>query len=232
MSYEGILAFFGLTQFQIEMLLIGGVILTLVGYFIIIYWHFIVAGAVLFGVMVIFLHHPTPKVETVEVTKTEPVVVEEPPSNKDENFQKTSIIDPIWLFNSLMRMREINQTPAPVAQVEPTPSPVVEEPVKPKQIVETEQMREYIKQCTELTKDSGLCRDNWISMDEAGVEIILQPVERKSRKQIKQAKVKVDNSFSKPSDVKLLDVDNKEYKERRALVLSKPNAVILQETYR
>jgi hypothetical protein len=230
MSYEGILALFGLSQLQIEMLLVGGVIVTVVGYFALVYWHFVLAGFFLCGIVIIFQHHPTPKVEEVAI-KT-PTSTEEITNTKDENFQKALMIDPIWLFANLMRLKESNQTPP----VETVATPVVED-AKPKQIVETEQMREYIKHCTELTRNPTLCRDNWIAVNEVGSEIILEPVERKMRKQIAQAKVekvtpKVDDIFSKPSEVKLLDVDNVEYKERRAEALKKPNAVVAQYTFR
>lgn len=40
-----------------------------------------------------------------------------------------------------------------------------------------------------------------------------------------------DVSFKKPKEVKLLQVDNKEYVQRRAEALKKPNAVVYQATY-
>jgi hypothetical protein len=215
------------------MLLVGGVILTLAGFLIVVYWHFIVAGLVLFSVLFVFQHHTVAKVESpVEVASKSPVI-DEPPSNKDESFQKTSIIDPIWLFTSLMRLRELNQLQQATQSEKPSVTPVVET----KQIVETPEMREYVKNCTELTNDAKLCRDNWIAVNEAGAEIILEPVERKSIKQVNQTKTKVDkntvnNPVLKSPEIKLLDVDNKEYKERRAAALSKPDAVVFQEVYR
>lgn len=40
-----------------------------------------------------------------------------------------------------------------------------------------------------------------------------------------------DVKFKKPNDVKLLQVDNKEYNRKRAEALKKPNAVVYQATY-
>jgi uncharacterized membrane protein len=41
-----------------------------------------------------------------------------------------------------------------------------------------------------------------------------------------------EHEFRPVGDVKLLDVDNQEYKAKRASAINKPNAVVLQATYR
>lgn len=41
-----------------------------------------------------------------------------------------------------------------------------------------------------------------------------------------------EDEFRPVSDVRLLDIDNQEYKSKRASAISKPNAVVMQATYR
>jgi hypothetical protein len=222
MSYADILTTFGVSQSQIELLMVGGVILTIVGFILFLYWQYILMGVVAFGVLTIVMHHPSNKVE--EIVEKEEVI--EPVVAHDPNMQKTAF-DPFLLF-SLLRFR------AEQAQaVTPAPAP---EPVAVKEVVETEEMRQYVKNCTELTNDSKLCRDNWVAANENGMEIILDPVERpnKPANTTKVVKVKATKQapVSQVKEVKLLDVDNEEYKARRATAMAKPNAIVFQETVR
>jgi hypothetical protein len=68
------------------------------------------------------------------------------------------------------------------------------------------------------------------------MEIILDPVERpnKPANTTKVVKVKATKQapVSQVKEVKLLDVDNEEYKARRATAMAKPNAIVFQETVR
>ena len=247
MSYEGVLSTFGLSHHQVQLMLVCGAILTVIGFILVMYWRFIVAGLVVFGVMTIFLHHPDNTTQPVEVVVNTPT---SPPSTPqtDENMQKTSFVDPFIIFNAFVKMKELMETKD---NVQPEPPKVAEVVIEPKQVVETEEMKEYISNCTELTRNADLCRETWITMKEAGTELILEPVERSVRRQIRLAKVdnstkvnkpvskvqevkplEVNKPISKVQEVKLLEVDNVEYKERRAAALSKPNAVVMQETYR
>jgi hypothetical protein len=104
-------------------------------------------------------------------------------------------------------------------------------------------MDEYVKACTELTSDKQFCKKNWIDARMSGTEIILVPVDRPrqvkkstEREVTKVAKSEVKvvkyTAHSKVKGVNLLDVSNEEYKTRRAATLAKPNAVVIQETYR
>jgi len=229
MSYAGVLSTFGLGQHQVEMLLLCGVIVTVIGFFLVMYWRFIVAGLLVFGVITIFANHTANPKPDAEVVVNTPVNTTE----TDENMHKTSFVDPFIVFNALIKMKELLETKDDM-QVE---SPKVSEvSFETKKVVETEEMKEYILHCTELTRNAELCRENWITMKEFGSELILVPVERSVRRQVNRAKfdniTKVDKPTSKVQEVKLLDVDNVEYKERRAAALSKPNAVVMQETYR
>jgi len=241
MSYEGVLSTFGLGQHQVEMLLVCGVIVTVIGFFLVMYWRFIVAGLVVFGVITIFANHPANPTPAVEVVVNTPVS----PPQTDENIHKTSFADPFVVFNALIKMKEMLEAKDDVQTETPKVAEVL---IEPKKVVETEEMKEYVLHCTELTRNAELCRENWITMKEFGSELILEPVERSVRRQVKRAKfdntakaditakvditTKVDKPTSKVQEVKLLDVDNVEYKERRAAALSKPNAVVMQETYR
>lgn len=104
-------------------------------------------------------------------------------------------------------------------------------------------MAEYVKSCTELTSNADFCKKNWIEARMSGTEIILVPVERITRSKtterqvVKKAKVEVTKTpkfvaESKVKGVNLLDVDNTEYKARRAATLAKPNAVVFHDTLR
>ena len=110
-------------------------------------------------------------------------------------------------------------------------------------VVQPVGMEEYVKTCTELTRDKQFCKKNWLDAAFAGQEIILVPVDRslqvkKTNKRevtkVAKAEVKVVKytAESKVRGVNLLDVSNEEYKARRAATMAKPNAVVIHETYR
>jgi hypothetical protein len=103
------------------------------------------------------------------------------------------------------------------------------------------EMNQYVKLCAELTNDANMCRENWVDAKSNGDSMVLVPFERTpqvrkvdERQVTKTAKVEVTKYVveSKVKGVNLLDVDNTEYKERRASTMSKPNAVILHDTIR
>ena len=222
MSYDNILTTLGLTQMMAESFLVYSLIAIGVGFILFTFWHYIALGVFVFGIFTV-LSHSTQNTTTV-VKNSQPIITEEYSVEKDPNMQKTSLVDPILLMLKLKEMAQLANVVEPQKEVK----------VDVVQVVETEEMREYVKNCTELTNNSALCRENWNAMAETGGEIILDPVERRVRKQITKAKVEKAStkSHSKVTEVKLLDVDNTEYKERRATALSKPNAVVFQETYR
>lgn len=222
MSYDNILTTLGLTQLMAESFLVYSLIAIGAGFILFTFWHYIALGVFVFGIFTVLSHSTQ---NTTVVKNSPPVITEQPSVEKDPNIQNTSFIDPILL---MMKIKELGQTTNVV-------EPQKEVKVDITQVVETEEMRDYVKNCTELTNNSTLCRENWIAMSELGGEIILDPVERRVRKQNTKAKVEkvsTPKTHSKVTEVKLLDVDNKEYKERRAIALSKPNAVVFQETYR
>ena len=83
----------------------------------------------------------------------------------------------------------------------------------------------YMEDCVVMANyNIRHCQDLWHNrqVDEEQLE--------KMEPEIKESKKEVD--FRPVSEVKLLQVDNKEYKERRAEALKKPNAVVAQYTFR
>ena len=70
----------------------------------------------------------------------------------------------------------------------------------------------YMKDCMEVAEYSMFeCKKLWNDRGEKHTDAV---------------------DFKPASDVKLLDTDNQEYKARRASVVSKPDAVVMQATYR
>lgn len=94
----------------------------------------------------------------------------------------------------------------------------------PKQEAKTEQKEEvfdeyqaYMKDCIEVADYSMFeCKKLWNG---------------RQGETVKEVSVTEDD-FRPASDTKLLDVDNQEYKVKRASAISKPNAVVMQATYR
>lgn len=94
----------------------------------------------------------------------------------------------------------------------------------PKQEAKTEQKEEvfdeyqaYMKDCIEVADYSMFeCKKLWNG---------------RQGETVKEVSVTEDD-FRPASDTKLLDVDNQEYKVKRASAISKPNAVVMQTTYR
>ena len=84
----------------------------------------------------------------------------------------------------------------------------------------------YIKDCVEIAEyPQKRCEQMWIGREGTSVEDA-EPVNVSE----KMTETHIDNTAV--SKVKLIDVDNEEYKARRALALKKPNAVVFHETYR
>lgn len=120
------------------------------------------------------------------------------------------------------------QKPTTVAEEKPVVSPVG--------------MDEYVATCTELTNNPSFCKTNWFEAKMSGSEIYLVAGDREvkttkvTQRQTVQREPKVSQVKTKPlsqvKGVNLLDVDNVEYKERRASALAKPNAVVFRETIR
>ena len=238
MTYDNVLSIFGLTQTQIEVFIVCGIGLIVVGFVAYMYLHFIIAGAVAFAILTVIAHHEPS--ENTTVAKNEP----KEEYLVDDNIQKASF-DPLLLLNLFrfkMDMDRFNQV-----QQEPVPVPV-QEVKETKEIVETEEMKAYVKHCTDLTNNPTMCRENWIAAADSDVELILDPVEKSTKVYVKPTKVAVERKVAEPraerkikrvetpvsavKEVKLLDVDNEEYKARRSAALAKPNAVVIQETYR
>ena len=230
MTYDNVLSIFGLTQTQVEVFIVCGIGLLIVGFVAYMYLHFIIAGAVAFALVSVVAHH-TPTTPTT-VVKAEPQeeIIEE------SSFHKTTF-DPFILLNLFRLKMDMDR----FTETQQEPTPVVPEVAQVKEVVETEEMKSYVKHCTELTNNSQMCRDNWIAAAENDVDLILDPVEKSTKTYIKPAKAvvkserkvkKQETPVSTVKEVKLLDVDNEEYKARRAEALAKPNAIVLHETYR
>ena len=147
MNYDKILSILGLSQTQTETMVAISMIMIAVGFIIVFFWKYIIAGALILSVLSVFMHG------TVASNESDPVVAV---SKKDSKHNNT-----------------------------------------------------YMDDCVALTGKSDVCEE---VVDERHVILNEAPVE------VKKA-------------VKLLDVDNQEYKERRADALKKPNAVIMQTTF-
>ena len=98
--------------------------------------------------------------------------------------------------------------------VAPTTTTVQDAKVEVKQKEEVfDEYQAYMKDCMEVAEYSMFeCKKLWTDRGE------------------KHTEVEVD--FKPAHDVQLIDTDNKEYKARRAAVVSKPDAVVMQATYR
>lgn len=162
MFYDQILNRLGLDQGLSEVLIVVGAILLIVGFLIVLFWQYLVAGAVVYLVLTVFSHHVDPK-------KIEEVVVE-----------KSVMTD----------------------------------------------KKTYMEECEDLTDKADVCEDLWKARD----GIVLKGAEEVV-KTLKKEIMTDKDAFMNVKEVKLLDVDNKEYKDRRADALKKPNAVIMQTTF-
>lgn len=158
MTYDQILTRMGLDQGLSEALIVLGVITIVIGFLIVLFWQYIVAGAVVFAVLTVFSHH-------IDPTKVEDVA------------EKSVLTD----------------------------------------------KKTYMEECEDLTDDADTCEDLWKERDgivlKGAIETVTSHVP--DTKAVKEA----------IKNVKLLDVDNVEYKERRAAALKKPNAVVIQTTF-
>lgn len=167
--------------------------------------------------------------------------------NNDSNIHQTAF-DPSWFVRNWFSYKATEAIDKKLNAPE-QPRQIVEEEIK-FPVKETPEMLEYVKHCTDLTNDPKLCQDNWNSVASTGNEIILSPVERTVQRKTEKAHIqKISTKVpkepkepkepkaqriakSKVNEVKLLDVDNEEYKARRAAALAKPNAIVIHETYR
>jgi hypothetical protein len=76
MTYESLLATFGLTQISLEAILTLAAIAVVVGYGIVLCWQYILAGIFVLSVLFVFAHHPqeaNAEPAKVENVKSEPV---------------------------------------------------------------------------------------------------------------------------------------------------------------
>ena len=88
---------------------------------------------------------------------------------------------------------------------------------------------EYVDRCTELTRDNEMCKENYkiSKTEDQTVELVaFEPRKKKSKKVMVEPVKVVEQPASKVVPVNLLDVDNEEYKARRASALAKPNAAL------
>lgn len=128
------------------------------------FWHFILPGAIIIGVALLFISAPENKPTEAKVEDT---VVKEAKVNTEE--------------------------------------------------------QQFMEDCLGVAEYPMLkCKQLWA---ERNVE------ETKIKHEVKEVSV-TEHEFRPVSDIKLLDVDNQEYKAKRASAISKPNAVVLQATYR
>lgn len=119
-------------------------------------------------------------------------------------------------------------------------------PVEKKEVVKEQPKKEevfderqaYLKDCVEVAEYSfEKCQKLWTQRDveetvkETTKETVKESVEISSEV-VKQIVVENHDSFKEPAEVKLINVDNAEYKRRRAEALSKPGAVVMQSTFR
>ena len=161
MTYDQILTRMGLDQSLTEVLIVIGAIMIVIGFLVVLFWQYIVAGAVIFLALTVFSHHiePNKEVQVVE---------------KNEMMDK----------------------------------------------------RSYMDDCEALTDKSELCEDLWKERDgivlKGAIETVMPAMTSITGEK---------EAFMPAVAVKLLDVENKEYKERRAVALKKPNAVIMQTTF-
>lgn len=152
MTYDQIIARLGLTQNMTEMLIMAGLAVIVIGFLIVTFLPYLVAGAVLYAVVTVFSHQAVPE------PKTEQIVEKDAMTDKET----------------------------------------------------------YLQECKDLIDKESDCEESWKDRS----DIILKSATEEVVKEIKQA-----------AKVKLLDVDNAEYKTRRAAALKKPGAVVIQTTF-
>lgn len=100
-------------------------------------------------------------------------------------------------------------------QIESTP--------EAKESVAVTEEQQFMEDCLSVAEYPMFkCKQLWNERRVEEKNIVTEP---------KEVSVK-EPEFRPVSDIKLLDVDNQEYKAKRAAALSKPNAVVLQATYR
>lgn len=160
----------GITQSIAIVLVLATVAAGVIGLF----WHYILPGAIIIGVVSLFLVLPEDKPKPV--TEIVEIEVEKPVEKSVETIEETK---------------------------------------KP-----LDEHEAFIQDCVNIAEYSvKKCEKLWAHrMDNEenvrnGGEII------------------EDVKFKKPKEVKLLQVDNKEYNRKRAEALKKPNAVVYQATY-
>lgn len=100
--------------------------------------------------------------------------------------------------------------------VDPTPPAKDEVIIEDKSVFNDRQT--YLDECKSLTDNSKVC-ENLVKESEPDSTFVTSDTKR-------------DDGFKSASQVKLLDVDNQEYKIRRAKALKNPNAIIMQDILR
>jgi hypothetical protein len=99
----------------------------------------------------------------------------------------------------------------------------VEEPIVKEAKVNSEE-QQFMEDCLEVAEYPMLkCKQLW---NERQVEET--HIKQESAKEVSNT----ESDFRPVSVTRLLDVDNQEYKSKRASAISKPNAVVMQTTYR
>lgn len=99
----------------------------------------------------------------------------------------------------------------------------VEEPVTKEAKFNTEE-QQFMEDCLDVAEYPMLkCKQLWTERNVEETKI--------KNETVKEVSV-TEHEFRPVSDIKLLDVDNQEYKVKRASAISKPNAVVMQATYR
>ena len=101
-------------------------------------------------------------------------------------------------------------------------SPVINETKEESKVVSEE--HQFMEDCLSVAEYPMLkCKQLW---NERHVEEVI--IKSEATKEVSTK----EPEFRPVSDIKLLDVDNQEYKSKRAAAINKPNAVVLQATYR
>ena len=188
-------------------------------------WRYVLSAMIIIGVIVgLFKYYESTgfiKPQNTEQTIAQDVV--------QDSFQPVSLVTAAnlasstsWIVDNWFKVQPETTSQQNV---------VSEEGIRPARPGERD---EYMKECLELTKNDDLCLENWINHKLTGDETIIIPVEREVKSVEPKTEVK-KVSKTKPLKVsknfKLLDVDNEEYKQRRAKVLENPNAVVIHEIY-
>jgi hypothetical protein len=93
MSYEEIISRIGITQSNLELVIIFTCIVVVVGYILFHAWRYILAGVFALGIIVVFSHHPSEAKEKDRVVDEEKAVFM---ANCYSLTEKASICEELW----------------------------------------------------------------------------------------------------------------------------------------